>query len=488
MMRYLILVVFYWSVHMKLTTKNALILAAGKGSRLADSTIPKPLRPLLGIPLLARTILTLKQAGITDFYIVIGFEGQKIRTEIDFFFRSSLNLNWIENKNWELPNGHSVMCASNVIDDNFVLTMSDHLFTKDMVFKLFQNYEQNGGDLHLAVDYSPSSYHDIDDATKVNVKDGKIVDIGKKILSYNAYDTGIFLVTPKLFRVLQNINKERIELSDGVRELSSRGSAYAVNIENNLWFDIDLPIEFKIASKLLLKSLIKPTDGIISINFNRHISLFITKLLTPTKVTPNMITIITFIIALIGAILPIWGGYSNFLISGLIFQLTSILDGCDGEIARLKFQSSKTGEWMDTIFDNLSYILSLLGLTIACYLSPNIPDFYHQVGFSAFVLGLIIFPIFYIYLKRNKRKASMLDVDYGTKSMNPINQKIFALLYMLGKRDLFALIFMFFAIFGVFEYAIIYSSALLLGLIFMAIRAYFIAATSKGKNSQSHSH
>lgn len=58
---------------------KCLIIAAGRGSRLSNKGDSKPLVPLLGLTLIERTILTAKKSGITDFYIVTGFAGEKVR-------------------------------------------------------------------------------------------------------------------------------------------------------------------------------------------------------------------------------------------------------------------------------------------------------------------------------------------------------------------------------------------------------------------------
>ena len=63
---------------------KAVILAAGRGSRLGELTKerPKGLVKLLGLTLLERAILSAKEGGVEDFVIVIGYKGEKIREEI----------------------------------------------------------------------------------------------------------------------------------------------------------------------------------------------------------------------------------------------------------------------------------------------------------------------------------------------------------------------------------------------------------------------
>ncbi len=64
-----------------------------------------------------------------------------------------------------------------------------------------------------------------------------------------------------------------------------------------------------------------------------------------------------------GAFLAL-GGYSNMLFGAVLGWLSSVLDGCDGEVARLKLQESAFGCWLETICDNLYYLFIFAGLTI----------------------------------------------------------------------------------------------------------------------------
>ena len=62
---------------------KCLILAAGKGSRLWQRGNSKPLIPLLGIPLIERTIRSAIEAGIDEFYVVSGYNGDQVRAFLD---------------------------------------------------------------------------------------------------------------------------------------------------------------------------------------------------------------------------------------------------------------------------------------------------------------------------------------------------------------------------------------------------------------------
>jgi len=110
------------------------------------------------------------------------------------------------------------------------------------------------------------------------------------------------------------------------------------------------------AADWLLRSLIKDTEGFMSRHFERRVSLAITRRLVGTSITPNAMTLMSLTIGLLGA--PFFLSTEPLLqIAGsLLFLTHSILDGCDGELARLKFQESPTGARLDFWGDNLVHV------------------------------------------------------------------------------------------------------------------------------------
>jgi phosphatidylglycerophosphate synthase len=104
------------------------------------------------------------------------------------------------------------------------------------------------------------------------------------------------------------------------------------------------------ASHALFESLRKPLDGIIARRLNRYVSLWVTEQIIHTSITPNQMTLIA---ALFGLLSVYFGCLASFVWAGVCIQLQSILDGCDGEIARLKYLRSRSGEWLDSICDDV---------------------------------------------------------------------------------------------------------------------------------------
>jgi len=106
----------------------------------------------------------------------------------------------------------------------------------------------------------------------------------------------------------------------------------------------------------------KPQDGLISRFVNRPISSRITRLLLKTPIHPNAFTTLIFVLPLIAAVFLQHGDYFSVLIGAAIFQVFSILDGCDGEMARAKNLESKFGERLDNLCDFLGSLIYVLAL------------------------------------------------------------------------------------------------------------------------------
>jgi uncharacterized protein (TIRG00374 family) len=129
--------------------------------------------------------------------------------------------------------------------------------------------------------------------------------------------------------------------------------------------------------------LVKPTDGIFA-RANRRISIPISRQIIPYPVTPNMVSLFTLAVSLAAGIFLALGGYWNMLTGAVLGWLSSVLDGCDGEVARLKLQESAFGCWLETMCDNLYYVFIFTGLTIGLVRSTGNRSYLLWGGFLLF--------------------------------------------------------------------------------------------------------
>jgi CDP-L-myo-inositol myo-inositolphosphotransferase len=115
----------------------------------------------------------------------------------------------------------------------------------------------------------------------------------------------------------------------------------------------------------------KPQDGFVSRVLNRPISRRITYFLLKVPIHPNAWTIAIFVLPLIACVFLIRGNYLSVVIGAAIFQVFSILDGCDGEIARAKNLESKFGERLDYFCDFVASLLYVLALGLGLHRSTE---------------------------------------------------------------------------------------------------------------------
>jgi len=393
---------------------RALIIAAGRGRRLDNLTkdVPKALIPLLGMPLIERVILTTKEAGITEYVIVVGYFGDKIKANLGNGERLGIRINYIENEEWQKSNGLSVLKAKELLNENFFLLMSDHIFDA-RIPKELANYDMKGA-VVLAVDRRESLPGD----TKVLEKNGKIVGIGKDIQESNCIDTGIFLCSPKIFSYLEESVKEaKTELSEGIFRAAQHEDAEVFDITQidpyipsmrkgvkAFWMDIDTKEDLEKAERLLIEHAGKGTNDLLATYVNKPIENFIVKRVANYRITPNQITFLTNIIAYASTIL-FFKGY--LLLASLLTFIVSFMDGVDGKLSRVKISSSKTGKMehaFDFLFEHSWYV------ALAFYLSKT-------YGLTSIMLAtlILLFDGFSHYCQQafEQVKKGHQMVDYG---------------------------------------------------------------------------
>ena len=134
-------------------------------------------------------------------------------------------------------------------------------------------------------------------------------------------------------------------------------------VDHNLWHVVDAPADRAITERKLDTWLVKPTDGLFA-RTNRRVSIPISRAIARFPITPNMVTLFTLGVSFLSGVFFAFGGYGNTVIGALLSVWASILDGCDGEVARLKFQVSKFGCWLETVCDYLYYLFIFAGMSL----------------------------------------------------------------------------------------------------------------------------
>lgn len=208
-----------------------------------------------------------------------------------------------------------------------------------------------------------------------------------------------------------------------------------------------------LAEKFLAESIRLKTSGPVARYINKKISLPISLILSRLWVSPNAVTAVNIVIGIFSGVFVADGHrYAVILFGAVLFQIASIVDGCDGEVAKLTFRCSKFGQYIDSVSDTLSLGSFMTGL-IAGY-------WRHTHSHVAFMAGAVmIFSTFMtlfwmtLYLKRNTNSASLVtfDTDYLQKLKNQPRWLTTFIKYgkYTLKKDVFSFIFLLFAVAGI---------------------------------------
>ena len=337
------------------------ILAAGAGERMGNGL--KPLARVGGITLLERAVATLRAAGIERVVVVVGHAKDELRRFVD---DRGLDVELVENDDFHVGNGSSALVGGRAAGGRFVLLMVDHLFEPDEVTRVL---EASGAPFVAAVDTRPR-YCDVDEATKMRLAGGRVVDVGRDLVPYDAVDAGLFVCDAEVLPVAErclangegswNAVKRRC-LADGL-EIET------VDLDGAFWTDVDTPKELGRAERLLVdRAGQKPWDGPVSRFLNRPLSRPLSRVALRAGLSPNAVTLIAFALTLVAAGTLALGALAwPFLVAGgLLVQAASVVDGVDGEVARASLRSSPAGAFLDTVLDRIGDAALLVALAVA---------------------------------------------------------------------------------------------------------------------------
>lgn len=190
------------------------------------------------------------------------------------------------------------------------------------------------------------------------------------------------------------------------------------------------------AERWLLRGLIKDTEGFMSKHVERKISLAVTRRLVRTDITPNQMTAVSVAIGVLGALFFLSSTAAYQLAGALLFLLHSILDGCDGEIARLKYLESRLGGILDFWGDNVVHSAVFVCIGLGWQMAINAP--FPLALAAAAVIGTLLSAGFvYRQTMRNKVAEGPLFTSI-TASEAP--SRLSTLADALARRDFIYLV------------------------------------------------
>jgi choline kinase/phosphatidylglycerophosphate synthase len=336
----------------------AIVLAAGRSERLASVTGggSKALVRMGGLSLVERAVRTLLAAGMERVVVVVGYQAGPVATVVNRIAPDRVRAVFAER--WELGNGASLAAAEphSAEERGFLLVTTDHVFSDSALEPLLAADRPA-----VLVDHAPDPGAWAE-GTRVSLHEERAVAFSKE-LGDPSIDCGAFLLPPSAFDA-QRRAQERgdASLAGAVTELARDYPLEAIPLPPTAWWqDVDTPEDLRAVSNRLRRSLTKDADGPVSRYLNRPISTRASMALAHLPIHPDVVSLVAFLFALAGA----WAlGVREGVAGGLLVLASSILDGVDGEIARLRIRASAAGSLLDGVLDRIGDAVVLGGLAV----------------------------------------------------------------------------------------------------------------------------
>ncbi|NVM01870.1 MAG: NTP transferase domain-containing protein [Candidatus Helarchaeota archaeon] len=250
---------------------KALLLCAGKGTRLRPFTFtrPKHLLPIVGKPLIKHIIDGLKAAGIKDIIILIGYLDKLIKEYLGDGSEFGVNIEFV---NQDDPKGtaQAVGLAEEIIgSEPFFMQYGDVLISADVYISIIKKFEKKKPHSILSV-YSvedPSKYGVI---AKENDKVKKIIekpDPGSA--PTNLANAGVYIFSHDIFNAIKRTKlskRNEYEITDSIQMLIDDDFEIIDFEINSIWKDIGVPWDLLEANELLLPNWPLENRGIIENN------------------------------------------------------------------------------------------------------------------------------------------------------------------------------------------------------------------------------
>jgi len=236
---------------------KGILLHGGHGTRLRPLTHtgPKQLLPIANKPMSEYCIESMIEAGVTEIAIIIGGIGsKKVHEYYGNGEKFNVKITYVK-QNEPLGIAHAInLCRNFVKNDKFLVFLGDNIIQKNISNFANEFLKSNDDASILLCEVNNPSRFGIAD-----MHDGKITKIMEKPKDppTNFAVTGIYFLTPKIFKIIENLKpswRNELEITDALQILLSESNKITYHIITNYWKDTGTPEDIINANREILKN------------------------------------------------------------------------------------------------------------------------------------------------------------------------------------------------------------------------------------------
>ncbi|HEY4184410.1 MAG TPA: CDP-alcohol phosphatidyltransferase family protein [Polyangia bacterium] len=224
------------------------------------------------------------------------------------------------------------------------------------------------------------------------------------------------------------------------------------------------------AEDAVFGALFRADLGFVARRLNKPLSVRVTRhLLCRSPITPNQITLFAAALGVVGCVLMATGRYLPVLLGLLLQHTQSVLDGCDGELARVRFQQSKLGAWLDTFVDDVLNVLMTASAGIGLW-RAGAGSWALAVGLGGAAMLVLSNLIIMRDMRRQNATGDLMDMVWwfsggqklGASTATQGKPGVGTFLFGLGRRDTAIFLWLLFGLLNQFVLVLIMAAIIAL--------------------------
>lgn len=362
------------------TLDHAVVLATsglfGPGQGPLGRREITPLMKVGGMTVFQRAVLTLQRAGFKKILVLAGDQEELLRRSVREDPRVTLAVRWMPVREFPLTDPHTWEALAHEVKGACLLVGPAAMFGRGLIEQVRREVEAGETAVLVAHKEARASRGEIRNPI-VAWHEGRLTGVAEApdglssdSMELDARAADLLVLPGALLGMAAASVQGALPIRQLLERLAPAGRVKVVEAQpdSGSWYHaVRGHRGAAAAERVLFRSLRGQFEGFVDTYFNRKISAVLTRLFLSLQLSPNAVTLFSIAIGLAAAAMFGMGSYAAGLIGAMLFQLSAIVDCCDGEMARLTFSESKAGERLDLIGDNIVHMAIFAGIAWGAY-------------------------------------------------------------------------------------------------------------------------